>query len=748
MASTALLSSKVVVLEELPAIPAITALPSAVLLCIGVTERGPMGDPVLVTSFDEYVTTFGGYTASGQVATAIQQFFAIGGSFAWVVRTCHYTDLTDPTSFTAVVATKILQNSGAAATPASVGPSDAGPFVANPGDEFHIKVGGVHDTAAFTATAAAITDGATWPIAATAGTETMGVTVGGANGGLEQTVTVAAGLTTAAAVAADLNGKLVGVNAVVTTGHIVLTTDQLGSGANIHITTGGPLNALLQFPTSHTDGTGNVANIKAITPAEVEAVLESALAGTVVTVNGGSTITITTTATGPAASLEVEVTGDIDFGLDNLVHVGATTAPQDTLTVNAKTPGTYGNSITLRVSAASNGSSEHFNFTVLKSGLVQETFPNLTMDDTSVDYVETRVNHADFGSNLVTVTDMGLVLTPTQKRPANGTSSVMTSGNDGLAAIADSDYLGSSSGPTGLYCFDRVTNGTLLIVPGVTTQAVHLGMMDYAEVTRNGSMFAILDPAAGQTAQQMVTYVTGSGLSEYSEFGAIYWPRIKIANPSTTVYGSDNALTIPPSGAIAGRMAGNDQKLGGVYESPAGYLDNYGVLRGILGVEADPAGGSIHPVMDANVRDLVYPYRINPIRKGDATPWYIDGGRTLKSTGNFPNVGERRGVIFIENSLRTGLDILRHRFNNKNTRRTADLIIRAFLKREMAKGAFRSTVPAEAFFVDTSDQLNPLVNEMAGIMTIRVGLATNKPTEFIVLLITQDTRALQEQLAA
>jgi hypothetical protein len=33
-------------------------------------------------------------------------------------------------------------------------------------------------------------------------------------------------------------------------------------------------------------------------------------------------------------------------------------------------------------------------------------------------------------------------------------------------------------------------------------------------------------------------------------------------------------------------------------------------------------------------------------------------------------------------------------------------------------------------------------------MTIRVGLATNKPGEFIVVIITQDTRALLESLGA
>ncbi|MEN6369234.1 MAG: hypothetical protein ABFD77_06000 [Thermotogota bacterium] len=71
-----------------------------------------------------------------------------------------------------------------------------------------------------------------------------------------------------------------------------------------------------------------------------------------------------------------------------------------------------------------------------------------------------------------------------------------------------------------------------------------------------------------------------------------------------------------------------------------------------------------------------------------------------------------------------------------------------FLVGEMNKGAFRSTNPADAFFVDASDALNPVMNEFAGIMTIRIGLATNKPTDWIVLLITQDTRALEESLAA
>lgn len=746
MSSTELLASKIVVLEEQPQIPAIAPLPSAVLMCIGITERGPIGDPQLVTSFDEYERLFGGFTAAGQVALAINGFFQQGGSYAWVVRTCHYTDLTSPSSYTATAATIALSNSGATATPAVVGPgSDAAPFVMDPADTFVVDVTGAPTTATFNAAPATLTDAASYPLVALVA-QTMGITIAGANGGAEQTLTAAGGETTALQVAALINDQLLGVHATVSTGHVVITSDIEGTDASIQVTTAGTLNAILVFPTSEATGTGNVGNIKAVTAAEVETVVEAAIATVAVTYDGTGHITVTSVATGAGVTLEVNDTTDVDFGLDHTLHSGAAAAPQPTLQFDGKTPGAYGNAVALRIAAASSGVAAEFNLAVLQGGVVKEVFPNVTMDSAASNYVETVVNHADFGSNLVTATDLALGLSVLQRRPVNGTSALMSTGDDGLGSIADADYLGNQAGPTGLYCFDRVTNGTILIVPGLYSLAIHQGMLDYCEITRNGGAFAVLDPQASRTATQMVAYMD-TGLLNYSEYGAIYWPRIKVSNPSTTVYGDGATITVPPSGWVAGKYAANDQRIGGVYESPAG-VDGWGVLRGCLGVEDDPAGTSRHQVLDERWRDIVYPKRINPITLLDGYPWHIDGGRTLKASGNFPNVGERRGVIFIENALRQGLVILKHRFNNRANRRKANRIITAFLLRELGKGAFRSQVPSEAFFVDTSDQLNPLVNEIAGIMTVRIGLATNKPAEFIVLLVTQDTRALAEELAS
>jgi phage tail sheath protein FI len=74
--------------------------------------------------------------------------------------------------------------------------------------------------------------------------------------------------------------------------------------------------------------------------------------------------------------------------------------------------------------------------------------------------------------------------------------------------------------------------------------------------------------------------------------------------------------------------------------------------------------------------------------------------------------------------------------------------ITAFLLTQMNNGAFRSREPAKAFFVDVSDALNPPAVVFAGQLVVRVGLATNKPAEFVILRISQDTRAIEATLAA
>ncbi len=63
----------------------------------------------------------------------------------------------------------------------------------------------------------------------------------------------------------------------------------------------------------------------------------------------------------------------------------------------------------------------------------------------------------------------------------------------------------------------------------------------------------------------------------------------------------------------------------------------------------------------------------------------------------------------------------------------------AFLMDQLRNGAFRSTDPKKAFFVDFGDALNPTSVIFSGQVVGRIGLATNKPAEFVILRFSQLT---------
>ncbi|NBR35794.1 MAG: hypothetical protein EBT80_00125 [Chitinophagales bacterium] len=60
--------------------------PTATLFVAGVTERGPEGKAIAVTSIAEYEAVYGGYTASGWVQQTLASFFEEGGARAFVSR--------------------------------------------------------------------------------------------------------------------------------------------------------------------------------------------------------------------------------------------------------------------------------------------------------------------------------------------------------------------------------------------------------------------------------------------------------------------------------------------------------------------------------------------------------------------------------------------------------------------------------------------------------------------------------------
>jgi phage tail sheath protein FI len=415
-----------------------------------------------------------------------------------------------------------------------------------------------------------------------------------------------------------------------------------------------------------------------------------------------------------------------------VISVGEQPAPAFRL--EALYAGTYGNRLSIEIDAATNGQADAFDLTVVEGGITRETFANLSMATSHSRHFDRVINDAQRGSRFVKAVNLNL------QNPATPTAQVvvLTGGSDGTSGLTDADFTGSETGRTGLHALGAAPDVSLVLIPGRATPAVHADMLEYCELSRGGAAFAVLDPPAGLSAAQMVTYVSQTaGIENYSEYGAIYWPRISIPNPNPAAFGTSATIIAPPAGAIAGVYARTDgAQPGGVYNAPAGV--EVGRLNGVLGFETPECN-------DERKRDLVYPHRINPLRTEAGAPRYVDGSRTLKGNSNFPSIPERRGVSFIERSLRRGLDTARHRPNDERLRAEVNTTILAFLTAQMNVGAFASRDPKTAFFVEVEDDAQA---RFRGELHVRVGLATNKPAEFIVLHISADTRALEAELAA
>jgi len=721
--------------EESPKVRTINGEPTATAGFTVVTEKGPLGVDEPTTTFDEWVRIYGRAIAASKSFAHVEQFYNNGGTKLYTNRIVHYTDVTNPATKISAKGTVDIDTTTGNTQGTVLGTATEN-FDLEPNDTLDVAVdGGGATTATFTATAAARTSGA--ETYALNNNDTLLVAI---DGGSVQTITFLTGefsniaLATALEVAAVINAKSVGLSATVAGGMVTITSDRRGSGSGVNVS-GGTGNAALGFTTGLISGTGNVSNIDAVTAAEVKTVVEAAVAGVTVSSVAGA-IQIVTDTVGSTGDVQVDAasTADTIMGLDNAVHAGTDSGAATALTIEGKYDGAYANGLQAVISNATNGIAEQFNLTIVESGVTLDVFPNLVNDNASLNDVSAVVNNVSGGSNWVAAV---FVLSG---RPTNGTYALLA-GDDGLTGLANTDYIGSSAGGTGFFGFDGVNDIRVLVAPDRTDSAVQAALFDYASITREKSMFSIPSIPLGLTTNGAITYVkTTAALKNRGEVGAVYWPNPLIPNPNKVAYGSTENITIQVSALMAGLYARTDgSRIGGIYDEPAG--TERGLLRGIVGLESSET-------QQRGKRNLLYPENINPLWKPNGTPIIVDGSRILDRTQNFPSVSQRRGVIFMEQSIEDGLLAFVHRANNDETREEITNTIRAFLLVQFRAGAFRGDTPGSSYFVDASEEINPPTEVSLGRLNVRVGLATNRPAEFIILKFSQDLRDLQAELAA
>jgi phage tail sheath gpL-like len=130
---------------------------------------------------------------------------------------------------------------------------------------------------------------------------------------------------TAEEVAAVINAKIVGATATVTSGgtKVTITSDTKGTDSHVEVT-GGTANAELAFSTTEADGTGNVADVSAVTAAEWVAIMSAITNGTAEDSDDALLLTSATTGASGTVQVKAASTADDEMGFDNAVHSGTT----------------------------------------------------------------------------------------------------------------------------------------------------------------------------------------------------------------------------------------------------------------------------------------------------------------------------------------------------------------------------------------------------------------------------------------
>lgn len=319
------------------------------------------------------------------------------------------------------------------------------------------------------------------------------------------------------------------------------------------------------------------------------------------------------------------------------------------------------------------------------------------------------------------------------------TSTVETSafagGTDGTydAANFGRDQFSSSAllevGGQGLYALNRVEDLLQVVIPDFAGDTLITGdLLDYvdgrATQPHGGDRFAILTVPQGSSAQEAVDYVRYD-LGRFSKFAAIYWPWVKVADPLK----DNRSVAFPPLAHVSGIYARTDQTRN-VGKAPGGTVD--GALRYITGLEIEEG-------TTQGERDTVYPNRINPLISSTQTGTAVWGVRTLAQESEWQYINARRLFMFVERSVYNSTFWIVFENNGPALWARIKAQVEGFLLNLFNEGMFAGTTPAQAFFVTCDETNNTEASINAGQVIIDVGIAPNKPAEFVRFRFQQKT---------
>jgi hypothetical protein len=430
------------------------------------------------------------------------------------------------------------------------------------------------------------------------------------------------------------------------------------------------------------------------------------------------------------------------FNPANVNNALPTEANLSTINIEAIGPGTWGNRIGVKIEGGSLDPTNLFKLTAMywnepppttppvdptdlanatdpnrREPALLEVYDNLSADQNSIDYYESRVN---LQSNLIRLASLAA------GRPTNQTLILLSSvggavtGSDG-AAIDLLDYRGRTLPPlpdgtvirTGFEGFREIDEIAIVCVPD------HHGVPNLTgeiiiHCTQMGDRFAVLH---SNPATDSITNLNGIVRPPDTRYAAFYFPWIKVFDPRT-----NQDLLIPPSGHVVGIYAKTDVERG-VHKAPANE-----VVQGVTALQFQ---------ITKREQDFLNPRGVNCLRAFPGRGIRVWGARTSSTNTLWKYINVRRLFLYIEESIEEGTYWVVFEPNDEKLWGRVRATITEFLTRVWRDGALMGTKPEEAFFVKCDRTTMTQDDIDNGRLICIIGIAPVKPAEFVIFRIAQ-----------
>jgi hypothetical protein len=359
---------------------------------------------------------------------------------------------------------------------------------------------------------------------------------------------------------------------------------------------------------------------------------------------------------------------------------------------------------------------------VITYGLRLETYRGVSIQSSSDDYIEKRIN----GTADKPVSSLVKVSAPGGGYAFTKASATTVLPPTGSTVFNSSDFVNVFKLDSSL---DKVSIFNLLVIPGVADNGIWSTALAFCE---RKQAFLILDPPAqaiaapdsSVTPSRWIADLTDTQVPK-SQNGAIYFPYLRSTDPLT-----GNAIALPPSGFVAGIYARTDLNRG-VWKAPAGLETTVLGTTGVVeqGRMTDQRQGTLNPK------------GINCLRSFPGVGTVVYGARTLvaeiTALQQWRYVPVRRMTLFIEQTLYRNLGWVVFEPNDEPLWAAIRTSIEGFMLSLFNQGAFQGATPSQSFQVKCDKSTTTQTDIDNGIVNIIVAFAPLKPAEFVIIKIAQ-----------